>query len=170
MLIFLAKLLLQYCEVAKLNRPGHSAYKNLQKWTSQLCDADASLYGLPKHTSAFAHDFVTPLPYPDKAILSKLLTEKVLPCLRQYLPDSWYQEDPVLELPGHYVDRVANIVHSALTVVAPVVIIVPIVVLSVVDSMKARIGVIAASILLFSLCLALLTIASSAEVFLGSAA
>lgn len=169
---------LQQHAMAGLPQPKEIDLRDVQGWLygesqgqGALNGADSNIWGSPKHPKSHALDLIALRSRHNEDPFSKWVTRSFIYWYYRvlgrwfrkpspvYFGEAGYEESRLLALTS----MVTNIVASTLPVAA-------ITVLYFVRSMPARLGIIAAFNLMFSLCLHRFSTAKRSEVFAGTAA
>ncbi|KAK8167590.1 hypothetical protein BC567DRAFT_164935 [Phyllosticta citribraziliensis] len=128
--------------------------------------ADSEIWGSIESPKGHANDIITPYPYRQKDMFSKLVKKKFF----DFGFDRVWRSCKIGDLEfwdEKVIDRMTSMVSTALASILPII---SIIILYYVESMEAKFGIMAVFNILISVCLGLLTHAKRSEIFAVTAA
>ena len=164
------KLLLQQAGLSTLPKPGRYDLRYLQEWLANPRGGKFPLEG-PDRNWTYSNDLLALRRRAESDSFSKWFSEKLLPFYHRVFGRYIHKKNSHRENEVSYKDSVILKVASMLaTTLAALLIVAPVVILDEINSMKARLGLMSAFTVLFSLCITRLTNAKRTEVFAATAA
>ncbi|PVH93718.1 hypothetical protein DM02DRAFT_721607 [Periconia macrospinosa] len=135
-----------------------------------LCGSDARIWGSAAQKTHHSPDLITLRPRPKEDPFSNFAAEKTIDFLFKCGLDRFMKPSPIHGVIGYEDTSIFKMTYWITSIVASLVPVLSIVVLYVVHSMKARLGIIACFSVLCSICLIGFTNAKRSEIFAVTAA
>jgi hypothetical protein len=161
---------LQQASLVLLPKPSNYDLNFLQEWLDDPKAGNFPLLG-PDRNWTSATDLLSLRRRAESDTFSKWVSEKLLPPYHRYLGRFIHKKTPDQYNEVKYKDSAVLKTASMLaTTLVALLIIAPVAILYKISSMEARLGVMAAFTVLFSLCITGLTNAKRGEIFAATAA